>query len=194
MLIAVAALLAALTWAGTRRIWAVAVIAASLIMLVSKAFLPAGYVELTCLPLNGGMAVFIDSGKKAEQLLVDTGNSNAVQFVTCPFLYSHGVNGLSHVALTHGDLKHIGGSQNLAAALPIRRVYASTLRFRSSAWRNAIDHFSAAQLFINLTLTTRWPVGRCSILLRIIALSGQTTARWFSARRSREFACSWFLI
>ena len=99
---------------------------------------------LTVLPLNGAHAVFVDAPGRANDCLVDCGSSNAVQWVTRPFLAAQGVNRVEQLALTHGDLRCFGGFDLLDAELPVRRVAASGQRFRSARYRELIGRLDAA--------------------------------------------------
>jgi competence protein ComEC len=95
-------------------------------------------VIVTVLPLNGGHAVHMDAPGAAQDWLVDCGNSNAVQFVTLPFLRGQGVNRLAHLALTHGDLQHVGGTRLLWNKMPVLTTVLSPARFRSTAYREVV--------------------------------------------------------
>jgi competence protein ComEC len=65
---------------------------------------------------------------------VDCGTTNAVEFVTAPFLHAQAINHLPALLLTHGDLRHMGGARELADLFAARKVYAGPLRFRSAAY------------------------------------------------------------
>jgi competence protein ComEC len=65
--------------------------------------------RLTVLSLNGGSAAFFDAPGVKNDLLIDCGTSNAVQFITRPFLRAQGINRLPRLLLTHGDVRQIGG-------------------------------------------------------------------------------------
>ncbi|MEY4385057.1 MAG: hypothetical protein RLY20_340 [Verrucomicrobiota bacterium] len=94
---------------------------------------------LTVIPLSGGHAVFADEPGRANDWLIDCGNSNAVTFVTLPFLHAQGVNTLTHLALTHGDLQHIGGGAMFIRAFPTRQIVLSPIRFRSATYRSITE-------------------------------------------------------
>ena len=94
--------------------------------------------RLTLLPLAGGSAAWYNAPGARKDLLVDCGNTNAVEFILNPFLRAQGVNRLSCLALTHGDLRQIGGAGLLDALLPIRHVATSSARFRSPTWRQIV--------------------------------------------------------
>ncbi len=93
---------------------------------------------LTVLPLNGGHAVFVHDGKSAGNLLVDCGDTNALEFITLPFLHAQGMNHLSRLALTQGDLRDIGGALEVCDALSINEVSTSPAHFRSTSYRQTI--------------------------------------------------------
>jgi competence protein ComEC len=93
---------------------------------------------LTILPLNGGHAVFVQSGKSADNLLVDCGDTNAVEFITTPFLHAQGVNHLPRFVLTQGAVREMGGAQPVCELFSVRQVFTSAVRFRSSVYRQTI--------------------------------------------------------
>jgi ComEC/Rec2-related protein len=93
---------------------------------------------LTVLPLNGGHAIFVRDGKSSGDLLVDCGDTNAVGFITLPFLHGQGVNHLPRLALTHGDLRDMGGAPEICDALSVDAVFTSPVRFRSSIYRQTL--------------------------------------------------------
>ncbi len=94
--------------------------------------------RLTVLPANGGLVVYADAPGRRSDLLVDSGNTNAVQFVTKPTLRAQGVNAVPKLVLTHGDVKHAGGARVLAGLLPVHEVWTSPVRFRSAPYRRVI--------------------------------------------------------
>ncbi|MEI9864018.1 MAG: ComEC/Rec2 family competence protein [Limisphaerales bacterium] len=93
---------------------------------------------LTVLPLNGGHAVFIQSGQSAADLLIDCGDTNAVDFITKPFLHAQGLNHLPRFALTQGDMRDMGGAQAICELFSIGQVITSPVRFRSSVYRQTV--------------------------------------------------------
>jgi competence protein ComEC len=93
---------------------------------------------LTILPLNGGSAVFVRDGQSSGSLLVDCGDTNAVEFITRPFLHAQGVNHLPRLALTQGDLRDIGGARLVGDAFSVDEVFTSAVRFRSPAYRQTL--------------------------------------------------------
>ncbi len=108
-------------------------------------FAQSNTATLTAIPLNGGCAVFCDLRHRSPALLVDCGNTNSVEFVTQPFLRAQGVNRLSRFLLTHGDLRQMGGAEELMQAFRVRQTLASSVRQLSPTYR---------QVMTNLNLTT----------------------------------------
>jgi competence protein ComEC len=94
---------------------------------------------ITAIPLNGGSAVFCDLPGRKQDVLVDCGETNSVQFVLKPFLRAQGVNSLSRLVLTHGDLRNVGGTMSLCEAMNVKSVLTSDARFRSSAYRRIVE-------------------------------------------------------
>jgi competence protein ComEC len=92
-------------------------------------------VELTILPLNGGHAEYLEASGTGRDWLMDCGNTNSVEFVTRPFLRAKGVNHLPRLLLTHGDIKHVGGTELLVEEFHCHDIFASSFRFRSVAYR-----------------------------------------------------------
>jgi competence protein ComEC len=92
-------------------------------------------VELTIIPLSGGHSEYFDAAGRSDDWLMDCGNTNAVEFVLKPFLRAKGVNHLPRLMLTHGDLKHVGGAESVAAEFQCHDFVASSFRFRSVAYR-----------------------------------------------------------
>src|SRR5579883_421369 len=112
--------------------------AAAVLIWSIAAILQARGTKLTIFPAGGPVA-FYDGPGTRNNLLVDTGPSNAVQFVTKPFLHAQGVNRLSALSLTHGDVRHTGGTEPLISALPVSQVVSSPVRFRSPVFRRMFE-------------------------------------------------------
>ena len=110
-------------------------------------------VQLTVLPLNGGHAVYVSAGGSKNDWLIDCGNTNSVEFILKPFLRAHGVNRLPRLALTHGDLQHVGGAEEFNESFRVTEVFTSTVRFRSAAYRRilaTLDHPPRERKLIHL--------------------------------------------
>ena len=95
-------------------------------------------IELTVLPLNGGHSVFVNSPGTKNDWLIDCGNTNSVAFILKPFLRAQGVNRLPQLVLTHGDLQHVGGAEEINQAFRVPAVFTSAVRFRSPAYRRIL--------------------------------------------------------
>ena len=99
--------------------------------------------RLTILPANGGMAIYFDAPGRSNDLLVDCGATNSVQFLTKPFLRAQGVNRLPALLLTHGDLRHVGGAELAANLFSVGKLCVSPVRFRSPVYRQILRDYSA---------------------------------------------------
>lgn len=127
--------------------WRPAVIASGLAagaLGVWQARAALGHTTLTVLPLHGAHALFLDAPGRARDCLVDCGSSNAVEFVTRPFLAAQGVNRVQQLVLSHGDLRCFGGLGLLDSELPVGAVAVSEMRFRSSRYRELVARLEKA--------------------------------------------------
>jgi competence protein ComEC len=97
--------------------------------------------RLNVLSLNGGSAIYFDAPGKRDDLLVDCGSVNSVEFTTKPFLRAQGVNTLPNFLLTHGDIHHVGGAELVANLFSVKHIHASAVHFRSPAYRDAMNVF-----------------------------------------------------
>lgn len=95
--------------------------------------------RLTILPAGGGTVIYCDRFGSREDLLIDAGTSNSVQFITKPFLRAQGVNSLPALLLTHGDVHHTGGTEPLTQLFNTPRIYLSPARFRSVVYRRMTE-------------------------------------------------------
>jgi competence protein ComEC len=128
-------------FAPKRRVWS----AAAFILII------AGYtwhwqmtrdeIKLTILPLNGGHSVFVDAPGRKNDWLVDCGNDSAVEFTFKPFLRAQGVNKIQRLILTHGDLKNVGGAEQLDQLFGVGELWTSSAKFRSTVYRDAVAEF-----------------------------------------------------
>jgi beta-lactamase superfamily II metal-dependent hydrolase len=130
--------------AKTRRKWTLPALGVVLAVYCLATFLPDKAVTLTAIPLNGGSAIFCDVPGRRHDLLVDCGQTNAVEFVTKPFLHAQGINRLSQLLLTHGDLRQMGGAENLMRDFDVRRVLGSEVRQLSPTYRRVMDLLAEA--------------------------------------------------
>ncbi len=117
------------------RTWKLAVLALLLCGWTWHHWQAANVIRLSILPANGGMAIFFQSPRAQDDLLIDCGDVNPVQYLTKPFLRAQGVNHLPRLALTHGDLRHIGGAELVGDLFHVSKFCVSPVRFRSPAYR-----------------------------------------------------------
>jgi ComEC/Rec2-related protein len=96
-------------------------------------------VRLTVLALEGGSAIFVDAPGHKHDLLIDCGNQASAERIVKPFLRAQGVNRLACLALTHGDIRHVGGAATIIDLFNPERVAASSARFRSPPYRRALE-------------------------------------------------------
>lgn len=122
-------------WKPERRARTIAALALIGIFYTGQWFITRKNLELTILPLDGGHAEYFNAAGKSQDWLMDCGNTNSMDFVMRPFLRAQGVNHLPRLMLTHGDLKHVGGAEELAAEFRCHDIFASSFRFRSVAYR-----------------------------------------------------------
>lgn len=95
--------------------------------------------RLTVLALpGGGSALFLDRRGWSHDLLFDTGNEPGARRVTIPFLQAQGVNRLSRLVLTHGDIRHVGGTSPLVDTFHPRRIATSYVPARSPSYRSVL--------------------------------------------------------
>ncbi|HXP59906.1 MAG TPA: ComEC/Rec2 family competence protein [Dongiaceae bacterium] len=124
------------------RPWAAAALGLAAALWCWQTWQSAGLTRLTVLPVSGGQAIYFDAPGWRNDLLIDCGSVNSVQFLTKPFLRAQGVNRLPGLVLTHGKAQQIGGAQTVEALFPARAVWASPVRFRSPGYRRAVQEFN----------------------------------------------------
>jgi competence protein ComEC len=98
-------------------------------------------IRLTVLPLNGGHAIFVDAAGRNNDWLVNCGDEDAVKFTLKPFLRAKGVNTIPRLVLTEGDVRNIGGAQSLDEIFGISELWTSSIKFRSTAYRDVVSEF-----------------------------------------------------
>jgi competence protein ComEC len=114
--------------------------------------------RLVVLPLNGGDGGVLTGPNCGGAVLIDGGNLNASETVTIPYLKARGINRLSSLLLTHGDVRHVGGAESIALHFRVGRVYASSVPFRSLAYRRLLE-----ALAVSGRLQTVRPGGRAGL-------------------------------
>jgi competence protein ComEC len=100
--------------------------------------------EITVFDLGAGGAVFLRC--EGRNWLLDCGNNAAYENIVRPLLYSRGVNRLDGLALSHGDVAHIGAAAFAFEDFRPREIVDSPLRDRS-ANRRAFHATLAARGF-----------------------------------------------
>jgi len=131
-------------WQRSQRWRTVTALALIALFVSGQAFAVRHRVTLTILPLSGGHAEYCDAAGTSQDWLMDCGNTNSVEFVLTPFLRAQGVNRLPRLLLTHGDLKHVGGAEQLTREFRQPDIYASSFRFRSAAYRRLFTELQRA--------------------------------------------------
>ncbi len=97
--------------------------------------------HLTVLPLNGGHAIYVDNKELNDNWLINCGNENSVRFTLKEFLHAQGVNHISQLVLTEGDIKKCGGATLLDEAFSVGKLWTSHEKFRSTAYRDSVAYF-----------------------------------------------------
>jgi competence protein ComEC len=123
------------------RAWKIAALVAGLCLWSWQHWQARSVTRLSILPANGGMAIYFDAPGRSNDLLVDCGATNSVQFLTKPFLRAQGVNRLPALLLTHGDLRHIGGAELVANLFSLQKLCVSPVRFRSPVYRRILKDY-----------------------------------------------------
>lgn len=125
-------------WRRPRARWAIGGIALVLLALALPTYVRrATTPRLVVLPLSGGHALWFQHARHTA--LIDTGDAQAAERITLPFLRAQGVNHLDLLALTHGDIRHTGGATSVVARCPVVQFATSPVRFRSSPHRRMLD-------------------------------------------------------
>src|SRR5439155_7264766 len=107
------------------RVWSTAAMVVMVVVYVGRWQAARSEFQITVLPLAGGHSVFVDGAGRRNDWLIDCGSTNSVEFVMKPFLRAQGVNHLPRLLLTHGDLKHIGGTEVLEQLFGVDEVSTS---------------------------------------------------------------------
>ena len=97
--------------------------------------------SLTVLPLNGGHAVYVDADGRQNDWLINCGNENAVDITLKNYLRSQGVNTLPRLVLADANIRNCGGALSLDELFSVREFWSSDVKFRSTAYRDAVAAF-----------------------------------------------------
>ncbi len=122
-------------FAPRRRKWTLPAVGVAILLQACLWFTHHGTTTLTAIPLSGGHAVFSDGPGRSSDVLVDCGQTNAVEFVVTPFLRVQGVNRLTRFLLTHGDLQQMGGTELVIRDFHVRQILASPVPQLSPTYR-----------------------------------------------------------
>ena len=106
-----------------------------------RAFDAATTTRIDVLALSGGDAIWVS--QLGGDMLVDGGDGRAVHRLTKPFLAARGVNWLGRQVITHGDLRHYGGSAFLGQEFKTRQIIISPVRFHSTGYRDMLSSLDA---------------------------------------------------
>lgn len=130
-------------FARPRRAWSVAGMVLLTAIYLWRWQVARSEFQITVLPLNGAHSVFVDGAGRSGDWLMDCGSTNSVEFVTKSFLRAQGVNRVPRLLLTHGDLRHVGGTEELETLFGVEKVFTSGVRFRSAAYRRIVERLDA---------------------------------------------------
>ncbi len=100
-----------------------------------------GETTLTVLPVNGGHAIFVDADGTQNDWLINCGGKNAVDFTLKNFLRAQGVNRIARLVLTDASQRNCGGAQHLDELFHVGELWTSEVKFRATAYREAVAHF-----------------------------------------------------
>ena len=120
-------------WWGGAAVWLV------LLMGVPHIGEPAATVTV----FRSGEAVWIDRPGSAADLLLDTGDAATAKAVVLPWLQSQGVDRVPTLALSHGDVRHVGGVPVVMTNASPRRLVLPVGRVRSPSFRG-LDGLAAS--------------------------------------------------
>lgn len=106
---------------------AIAWLAALGVVLWRPPALPGGCSRIDILDVGQGLAVVIQTSRHA--MLYDTGpayrsGSSSVRSIVAPFLAYRGIRSLDRVIVSHADLDHAGGVEDLLDMLPVALLVA----------------------------------------------------------------------
>lgn len=144
------------------RPWKIAGMSAAILFWAGLTCSRLPVTQLTVLPVHGGASIYCDAAGAKQDLLIDVGSSNSVQFITKPFLRSQGVNSAPPLVLTHGDLHHLGGAEPFMQAFNVARIYTGDVRFRSAPCRRILGRLGKLPSLLGTTgrgdLIGQWTV------------------------------------
>jgi competence protein ComEC len=92
---------------------------------------------------RSGEAVWIDRPGSAADLLLDTGDAATAKAVVLPWLQSQGVDRVPTLAVSHGDVRHVGGVPVMITNASPHRLVLPVGRVRSPSFRG-LDGLAAS--------------------------------------------------
>jgi len=120
-------------WWGGAAVWLVLLLGARHI----------GEPAATVTVFRSDEAVWIDRPGSAADLLLDTGDAATAKAVVLPWLQSQGVDRVPTLALSHGDVRHVGGVPVVMTNASPRRLVLPVGRVRSPSFRG-LDGLAAS--------------------------------------------------
>ena len=87
--------------------------------------------RVTILPLDAGHAVYAQMAGHGDDWLIACGNESSIDMVVKPFLRAKGVNRLSNMLLTHGEISYSGGAKSILELFGPKNIYTSPVKSRS---------------------------------------------------------------
>ena len=112
-------------WWGAAALWLVLMVGAPHI----------GKPAATVTVFRSGEAVWIDRPGSSADLLLDTGDAATAKAVVLPWLQSRGVDRVPTLAVSHGDVRHLGGVPVLMTSAPPHQLFLPVGRMRSPQFR-----------------------------------------------------------
>lgn len=97
---------------------------------------------LSVLPCEGGDAIFYDPPGQDRDILIDCATEFEATYRVTRFLQRSGVEKLRGLVLTHGDVRHVGGSRMITELFNPDFCWISPYPFRSKPYREAIQYLS----------------------------------------------------
>ncbi len=95
--------------------------------------------QLTVLPLGAGHAVYVQAPGRENDWLIDCGSESAAESIVKPFLRAQGVNRLSNLILTHGEIDFSGGAKSVLELFRPANVYPNPIHFRSPGYGDFLE-------------------------------------------------------
>lgn len=121
---------------GPRRIWKISCLVLLCLVWCGLWLHERPDTRLTILPLGEGYGAYLRSNRSSDDWLIDCGNDASLEMVTTPYLHAQGVNRLSHLVLTHGNIHYVGGGESLIKLFHPKTVLLNPVLSHSPNYRN----------------------------------------------------------